>query len=119
MAKGIAGAGRGAPRAFRMTPRIGNRTARRKHAPLQIIKLARNNARDRGQNPPCCAFGQGCEQGCGLGVVRIAEQAARLLHLDLLSGVLHNNTLRRFGDHAHIMGDQNQTHAVFVPEPEQ
>ena len=45
-------------------------------------------------------------------MARLPEQADRLLHFDLLSGILHHHPLGGFCHHAHIMGDQHQTHAV-------
>ncbi len=63
--------------------------------------------------------GSACEQRRRVGVVRIGEQAAHALLLDLLAGILHDHALRRLGDHAHVVGDQDQRHAALALQGEQ
>jgi hypothetical protein len=52
-------------------------------------------------------------------VVRIVEQRAGRVGLDLLAGILHDDAIRHFGDHAHVVGDQHEAHAVLAAQAAQ
>ena len=49
----------------------------------------------------------------------MGEQGGGWLFLHHLAGIHHLHALRRLGHHAHVVGDQHQTHAVVALQPDQ
>ena len=49
----------------------------------------------------------------------IGKHLARGVHLHLLAGILDNDPVRGFGDHAHVVGDEHKPHAVVAALPHQ
>ena len=93
--------------------------ARREEAARRAIELAGHDAGNRGQEPRRGALRQRREQRRGIGVVRIGEEVAGRRRLHLLAGILHDDALRRLGDHAHVVGDQDERHAAVALEAHQ
>ena len=90
----------------------GEFAARREQTTFRPVELAGHDAGDRRQPPLRRALRQRREQRGGVGVVRILEQVARRVGLDLLAGILHDHAVRGLGDDAHVVGDEHQRHAV-------
>ena len=64
-------------------------------------------------------LGQGGEQRRRIGMARLAEEIARRLLLDLLARILDDDAIGRLGDHAHVVGDDDEPHAGLVLEAAQ
>src|SRR5262245_15801830 len=89
----------------------GVAAAWREEAAGRAIELAGNDARYRGEAAAFGTLGEGRKQCCGVGMVRVGEQADDILLLDLLAGIMNRDTLRGLGDDTHVVGDEHEAHA--------
>ena len=78
---------------------------RREQAPARPVELTGHNAWNGRQPPRRRPLRQSGEQGCSIGMMRIGEEAAGVVSLHLLAGVLDDNAAGGLGDDAHVMGD--------------
>src|ERR1700738_4362427 len=96
-----------------LTAEIGReRTAPGKDAALDPLLEARHLPGDFGEAPRRAGkrraeLGHRAEQALGVGMTRRTEQLGHRRLLDLAAGLHHHDALGDFGDHAEIMGDQN------------
>ena len=104
-------------RRFILAARISVAAARMKQAAAGAVQLTGHNPGNRRQSATLGALRQGIQQGFGIGMARVCKQLHHRLPFDLLAGVLHHHALGGFCDHAHIMGDQHQSHALFTLQP--
>src|SRR5215510_8058214 len=71
----------------------GVAAARREKAAGRAIELTGNDARYRGEAAALGALGKGGKQCCGVGMMRVGEQADDILLLDLLAGIMNRHAL--------------------------
>ena len=97
----------------------GERAARVEQAAGRPVEHAGHDAGDGRQQARRGALRQGRQQGRGVGVHGVGEQALHTLRLDLLAGILDHDPVDGLGDHAHVVGDQDQRHAALALQVEQ
>ena len=99
----------------------GEPAARREAAALRQIEQRGNHAPDLGQprTTGCAAcrdidVGNGAQQALRVGMAGLLEQVVDGCLLDLSAGVHHHHPVGGFGDHAHVVGDQDDRGAERV-----
>src|SRR5262249_53961239 len=88
----------------------------REQAADRTIELPRYDAANRRQAAAGGALGQRRKERRGVGVMRIGEEFADALLLDLLAGVENGDPLRGLRHDAHVVGDEYQPHAGLALE---
>jgi len=61
-------------------------------------------------------LGDGVEQCLGVGVSHLREETSRRCALDDLAGVHHHHPVRAPGDHAHVVGDEENRHLEAIAQ---
>src|SRR5579883_1121750 len=99
---------------------VGEGAARVEEAAPRPVVEAGNDAGDRREAGLAgAALGQGGEERRGVGVLRRREELRRAPLLDDLPRIHDGDALRRLGDDAHIVGDENERHAALALQRQQ
>ena len=107
-------AGRDVAQRRRLLPAapVGERAARREAAALGLVVGARHRALDGGEPRAVDVEPRDrAQQADGVGVLRVGEQVGDVGAFDDLAGIHHQHLVGHLGDHAEIVGDEQDRHA--------